>query len=188
MNCASPSAVDAGDRDLIEWDDDMDPPPDNPYLNHWLEAALRMMLVLAAHRGLAGIAWLPGALHAERFPWANADGLKTFYDRIVPAAVAKLAASWGASPDAAQFSTLSRRFGVGRQAGKAGWWVFDLASGKAVGEAFSDYATAEVFRRSGEVDVVERVGALYLSDDMRDDIRQNGLPCLGAVGKRLRGA
>ncbi len=176
--------VDAEDRDVIEWDDDMDPPPDNPYLNHWLEAALRMMLLLAANQGFAGIAWLPGKLHAERFPWANAEGLKTFYDRLVPAAVEKLAKSWGAQMNAAQFSTLSRHFLVRMLADKTTWQVMSLDSGKVVGENFANYAAAEAFRRSMEDSVLERVSALYLSDEMRDDIRDNGLPCLGAVGKR----
>jgi hypothetical protein len=176
--------ADADDRDLIEWDDDMDPPPDNPYLNHWLEAALRMMLLLAANQGFAGIAWLPGTLHAERFPWANAEGLKAFYDRIVPAAVEKLAKSWGARLDAAQFSTLSRHFSVQNLTMTAIWQVVSLDSGKVVGEDFASYAAAEAFRRSREDSVVERITALYLSDEMRDDIRGNGLPYLGAVGKR----
>ncbi|MCX7167847.1 MAG: hypothetical protein NTV11_16440 [Rhodocyclales bacterium] len=177
--------VDAEDRSLIEWDDDMDPPPDNPYLNHWLEAALRMMLLLAANQGFAGIAWLPGTLHAERFPWANAEGLKAFYDRIVPAAVEKLAKSWGARLDAAQFSTLSRHFYVRNLAKTAIWQVVSLDSDKVVGEDFASYAAVEAFRRSMEDSVVERVTALYLSDEMRDDIRENGLPYLGAVGRRL---
>lgn len=171
-------------RDLAEWDDDMNPPPDNPYLNHWLEAALRMMLLLAANQGFAGIAWLPGTLHAERFPWANAEGLKTFYDRIVPAAVEKLAKSWGAQLDAAQFSTLSRHYRVRMLADKTTWQVVRLDSGKVVGEDFDSFAAAEAFRRSMEDSVSERVTALYLSDEMRDDIQDNGLPYLGAVGKR----
>lgn len=176
--------VDADNRDIIVWDDDMDPPPDNPYLNHWLEAALRMMLLLAANQGFAGIAWLPGALHAERFPWANAEGLKTFYDCIVPAAVEKLAKSWGARLDAAQLSTLSRHFSVRKLAAKATWQVLNLASKKVVGENFSDYAAAEAFRRSIEDSILESVTALYLSEEIRDDIRENGLPYLGAVGMR----
>lgn len=176
--------AEAEDRDLIEWDDDMDPPPDNPYLNHWLEAALRMMLLLAANQGFAGIAWLPGTMHAERFPWANADGLKAFYDRIVPAAVEKLAKSWGARLEAAQFSTLSRHFFVRNRPKTAIWQIVSLDSGKVVGEEFASYETAEACRRSMEDSVTERVTALYLSDEMRDDIRKNGLPCLGAVGTR----
>ena len=89
----------------------MDPPPANPYLNHWLEAALRMMmLLLAAQRGYAG---------------------------------------------------------------------------KVVGEDFASDAAAEAFRRSMEDSVLETASALYLSDEMRNDIRDNGLPYLGAVGRRL---
>jgi hypothetical protein len=176
--------ADAEERDLIEWDEDMDPPPDSPYLNHWLEAALRMMLLLAANHGFAGIAWLPGTLHAERFPWANSDGLKTFYDRLVPAAVEKLAKSWGAQLDSAQFSTLSRQFDVRKLNGKAEWQVFNVTSRKVVGENFTTYEAAEAFRRLREDAVVENVPALYLSDEMRSDIRQNGLPYLGAVGMR----
>ena len=49
---------------------------------------------------------------------------------------------------------------------------------------FASFAAAEAFRRSMEDSVVERVTALYLSDEMRDDIRDTGLPYLGAVGKR----
>ncbi len=177
--------VDAADPDFIEWDEDLEPPPLNPYLNHWLEAALRMMLLLAANQGFAGIAWLPGTLHAERFPWANAEGLKAFYDRIVPAAVEKLAKSWGMRLDAAQFSTLSRHFRVRKPTEKAIWQVLSLDSGKIVGEEFANYDAAEAFRRSMEDAVLERVTALYLSDEMRDDIREHGLPYLGAVGKRL---
>ena len=174
----------AGDRDPIGWDDDMEAPPENPYLNHWLDAALRMMLLLAANQGFAGIAWLPGTLHAERFPWANAEGLKSFYDRIVPVAVQKLAKSWGARLEAVQFSTLSRHFDLRKLAGEAGWQVFNVASRKIVGEKFTTYAAAEAFRRSNEDAVMESVPALYLSNQMRIDIRDNGLPYLGAVGTR----
>lgn len=176
--------VEAEDRDLIAWDDDMEPPPDNPYLNHWLEAALRMMLALAADQGFAGIAWLPGTLHAERFPWANAQGLKTFYDNIVPAAAEKLAKSWGARLKTAQFPTLSRNFATHKRSAKTTWQVTSVDSGAVIGDNFASYAEAEAFRRSIEVSVLEQVAALFLSDEMRDDIREDGLPCLGAVGKR----
>jgi hypothetical protein len=183
----------AGDRDpledpdgeTIQWDDDMAPPPLNPYLNHWLAAALRMMLLYAANQGFAGLAWLPGRLHAERFPWANADGLSTFYDRIVPAAMGKLAASWGAHLDTTRFSTMSRRFAVRKVPGNEKWVVFNLDSGHVVGDEFPGQDQAEACRRSKEVPVSEDVTALYLTDEMRTDIQANGLPCLGAVGKRL---
>ena len=176
--------MDDDDIDLIEWDDDMDPPPFNPYRNHWLEAALRMMLLLAANKGFAGIAWLPGKLHAERFPWADADGLTMFYDRIVLAAVEKLAKSWGMQLSAAQFPTLSRHFRVRKVAGTGKWRVLNLASGQIVSDEFSNQYQAEAFRRSKENPVMETVPALYVPDEMRADILKYGLPYLGAVGKR----
>lgn len=180
--------ADDADRDMIEWDDDLDPPPFNPYLNHWLEAALRMMLLLVAHQDFAGIAWLPGKFHAERFYWANAgDGLKTFYDRIVPAAVEKLGRSWGARLNEAQFKTLSRRYGVRQVAGKK-WQVMNLGSGLAVGEDFADQDKADAYCRSQEVSVWECVTALYMTDEMRADILNDGLPYIGAVGKPTKPA
>ena len=53
-------------------------------------------------------------------------------------------------------------------------------------EAARDYEMAEAFRRSKEVSVLENVPALYLTTEMQTDIRDNGLPYLGSVGKRLR--
>jgi hypothetical protein len=176
--------ADDSEGDMIQWDDDMTPPPMNPYLNHWLAAALRMMLLYAADRGFAGIAWLPGRLHAERFPWANAEGLNTFYDCIVPAAVEKLAKSWGAKLDAAHIPTFSRRFAVRKLTGTPKWVVFKVDSGRTVGEEFSEQNKAEAFRRSKEVPVLESVTILYIAETMRSDLKAIGLPCLGAVGKR----
>ncbi|WP_422902007.1 hypothetical protein [Propionivibrio sp.] len=164
--------------------DDIDQPPFNPYQNHWLDAALRMMLLLAAHKGLAGIAWLPGQVHAERFHWANAHGLKVFYDQIVPSAVEKLAKSWGATLGEAQFATLSRCFGVRRLTGSGNWRVMNLDSRQLIADEFPDFDSAEAFRRSKETHVFETVACLSLSHEMRSDILENGLPYLGAVGKR----
>lgn len=168
----------------IEWDDDVEPPPDNPYLNHWLDAALRMMLLLAADRGFSGISWLPGKLHAERFPWANADGLATFYDRIVPSAMGKLAKSSNSQVGIAQFATLSRRYRVQKVPKKAAWRVLNLKSGETGGDEFGNVDTAEKFRRSMEISVLEDVGTLHLTHAMRADILETGLPCLGSIGKR----
>ena len=168
--------------DCITWDDDL---PLNPYQTQWLEAALRMMLVLAADLGVAGVAWLPGRLHAERFPWANADGLKAFYDRIVPTAVAKLAKSWGAKVDTAAFPTLGCRHQVRKWRETGKWRVWSLDTGLSVSEDCPDWNYAEALRKIMESPVLEEVPSLYLTDEMRTDIRENGLPYLGAIGLRL---
>ena len=167
----------------IEWDD-VDLPPNNPYLNHWLDAALRMMLLLASHRGVSGISWLPGKLHAERFPRANAAGLAIFYDRIVPTAMEKLAKSWGAQVVTAQFSTLSRHYCVQKVPKKTAWQVLNRESGEMIGDEFGDVDAADRFCQSLEKPVLENVETLHLTQAMRADILENGLPCLGAIGKR----
>ena len=71
-------------------------------------------------------------------------------------------------------------------AGENKWHVLNMASGKIVSDPFSDHDTAEAFRQSKEVTVLESVPALYLTTEMQADIRDNGLPYLGSVGKRLR--
>ncbi len=164
--------------------DRIDMPPLNPYLNHWLDAALRMMLLLAVQRGYAGIAWLPGRLHAERFPEADAKGLEVFYDQIVPKAVAKLGKTWGGTCGETQFWTLSRRFDVVRVSRPDRWQVFNVDSGRVVGEGFSDFGRAEEFRRSVEKQVLEVAPCLSISHDMRADIHDDGLPHLGGIGLR----
>jgi len=180
-------ATDLGDA-MLDWDEFIDPPPFNPYQNHWLDVALRMMLLLAGNQGVAGIAWLPGKFHAERFPSAKADGLKAFYDQIVPAAVAKLGRSWGLQLAETQFSTLSRDFQIRKVADSQRWAVINLESGHVEDEQFSAWGEAEEFRKAKEVTVLENVTALYLSDEVRADIGKHGLPQLGALGKRLRPA
>ncbi len=168
----------------VEWDENIETPPDNPYLNHWLDATLRMMLLLAAQRGFSGVAWLPGKLHAERFPWANANGLAAFYDRIVPAAVEKLAKSWGVQLDVAEFATLSRRYRVIPHSRSNTWRVAHRVTMESVGDAFTDLDAADEYCQSLEVPVLEEVSTLHLTDAMRADILENSLPYLGAVGKR----
>lgn len=175
------------EEDMIDWDE-LDAPPRNPYLNHWLDAALRMMLILAAKRELSGIAWLPGSVHAERFPWANKDGLEAFYDFIVPGAVEKLGRSWGAALNEYSFSTLSRKFKLRWVAKGSKWEVISVQTGQLIGDSFSDRQEAEAFRRSIESQVWESVSSLTLVDEIRKDVVEYGLPRLGAIGNRMANA
>lgn len=165
-----------------------DPPPDNPYLNHWLDASLRFMALLATRHNLDGLAWLPGPLHAERFPWANAEGLVAFYDRIVPAAVGRFAKAWGLGLDSTQFETLSRQYLVRQLRDGSGWYVENIGTGQRVGVEHPDFVAAEAARRALEVPVLETVPALFLSPDMRADILAQGLPVLGTISKRVQNA
>lgn len=171
---------------IDDYIDMIEMPPMNPYLNHWLDAALRMMLLLAVQQGYAGIAWLPGRLHAERFPEADAKGLEAFYDQIVPKAVRNIAKVWSVTLGEMRFSTLSRCFDVTMVSRPDRWRVFCVDSGRVAGDNFPDFEKAEEFRRSIETQVLEVAPCLMISPDMRADIQDDGLPCLGAIERQMR--
>ena len=169
-----------GDSDEAE----EEPPPDNPFRYHWVEAALRMMLLLAANRGFKAIAWLPGWIHAERFPWANAAGLEGFYDELLPKAVAKLGKSWGANIIEATIPTLTRNFVVREAKGRKGYLVVEKATCREIDHFFSSLSEADYCRLALEVPTSEQVPSLLISEAMRADLVANGLPCLGSIGRR----
>ena len=164
---------------------DLDIPPVNPYLHHWLDAAVRMMILLAGKKGYHGIAWLPGRLHAERFPKAVASGLETFYDRIVLKAVEKLGRSWGKHVERRQITTRTRRYRSIYSSTDQRWWVIEEATQRVV-EKFDDAARAKKHRASLETLTKEDIFVLLIDNGMRNDLKLNGLPRIGSVGHRTR--
>ena len=156
-------------------------PPMNPYLNHWLDAALRMMLVLAVRRGCTGIAWAPGHVHASRFPAENDEGLKDFYDRIVLKAVERLIGPWGGSVGETQIETLYERYEVcARSIGE--WQIVDLVTEVPVGEPFHSRTAAENARQKMETHTLLTVPCALIPEGMWKSVRALGLPQLGAIG------
>lgn len=162
-------------------------PPDNPYRYHWLEAALRIMLLLAATRGLNGISWLPGSMHAERFSWANAEGLEGFYDDLVPKAVTKLAKSWDAELGEISISTLSRDFGIERINGTTLYRIFEKSTKQRLDQKFENLTEAHAYKNLLEKPIEETLPALIIIEVMHSDLIEKGLPSLGAVGSRIAG-
>lgn len=159
-------------------------PPANPYEHHWLDAALRMMLLVVADKGLDGIGWLPGKLHAERFPWAKAEGLVSFYDQIVAMAVAKLAKPWDAALNQAEFGSYSRNYRVGKKTQSGPWRIFKSDSNTVLDQEFEKYSDAEVERLLMENHVLEVIPVFLLPEKIKRDVIEKGLPMLGAIGKR----
>lgn len=171
---------------LINDDDDVeeDAPPDNPFRYHWVDAALRMMLLLAANRRFKAIAWVPGWIHAERFPWANAAGLEGFYDQLLPKTISKLGKSWGANISRVTIPTYTRNFIVREAKGNKGYLVVEKTTGREIDHCFSSISEADECRLTLETPTTEPVPALLISEAMRTDLMANGLPCLGSIGHR----
>ena len=165
-----------------ELDDDpsRDLPPPNPYRHHWVEAALRLMVLLAANKGFDALAWLPGELQAERFPWANETGLTMFYNQVVPTAVKKLAKVWGATVDSVEIETTAREYAVDWNRHSGRWQLQHVSSLQWRDETFDSPETAEAFRATLERPAQEAVPCLVISPAMRADLIRKGLPRLGA--------
>ena len=161
-----------------------DPPPPNPYQRHWVELGLRVMLLLAAERDFDGLGWLPGDLHAERFPGADAYGLTMFYNQVVPTAVRKLAKSWGASVGTTAIDTSTREHAVEKCERGDRWQIRHRPSGRLAPETFDAPEKAALLRDALEKPSEEIVPCLFISPEMRVDLMKNGLPRLGATSKR----
>lgn len=79
--------------------------PDAPFKTTWPDLILKRMIRYAAENGYDSIAWTPGELHptnpknlgerGEKAEQAN-EGMKEFYDKILPATVNKLVKKYGA--------------------------------------------------------------------------------------------
>jgi Ni2+-binding GTPase involved in maturation of urease and hydrogenase len=144
-----------------------------------------MMLLLAARRGKNAIAWLPGRLHAERFSWANADGLKGFYDDLVPKTVKKLAKSWNTQIIKIQIPTTTRSFVVKKIKGSESYEIIEKSTGRKIDHTFDNLADAHACKNMLEQPAQENLLGLLISDEMRTDLIKKGLPCLGAIGSRV---
>lgn len=158
------------------------PPPDNPYRSQWLETSLKAMLTLAARRRVSGIAWLPGKVHAQRFPWANAEGLTGFYDDVVRKTVAKLGKAWGLHlvttrifPHESNLKILNASNGT--------YGILQNTPLKILARQLATLQAAEAIVAELE-EQTEEVLMLPLPDAAKADIRKNGLPLLGSIGRR----
>lgn len=70
--------------------------PDAPFEKNWHELAFKRMLRLAAEEGFDKVAWATGEQQAQRYALSNGEGMKSFYDKMIPSFVSKYTKKWGA--------------------------------------------------------------------------------------------
>lgn len=172
------------DIELGKADQEMqdNPPPENPYRFQWLETALRAMLTIAARQPVSGVAWLPGKVHVQRFPWADGDGLTGFYDVVVRKAMAKLGKVWGLQLRKTLIFPHENNL-VLLRADNGSFAVYQKSPLKVMASRLATLKEAEAI--VAELDEqTEEVLMLELTDECKADIRQHGLPLFGSVGKR----
>lgn len=158
------------------------PPPENPYRFQWLETALKAMLTMAARHSVSGVAWLPGKVHAQRFPWADGDGLIGFYDIVVRKAMAKLGRAWGLQLRKTLIFPHENNL-VLLRADNGSFAVYQKSPLKLMASRLATLKEAEAIVAELE-EQTEEVLMLELTEECKADIRQNGLPLLGSIGRR----
>ncbi len=159
------------------------PPPENPYRTHWLETSLRAMLTLAARHPVSGIAWLPGKVHAQRFPWANGEGLAGFYDDVVKKAISKIGKPWGLQLQTTLIFPHEDSL-VLLRADNGTFAIYQKSPLKRIASRLPTLQEAESIVAELQ-EQTEEVPMLHLSEACKADIRENGLPFLGSIGRRL---
>ena len=169
--------LDKADQEQLD-----NPPPENPYRNQWLETSLKAMLTLAARHQVSGIAWLPGKVHAQRFPWANAEGLDGTYDDVVRKAFAKLGKAWGLELQTTQIFPHENNL-VLIKAESGTFAIYQKTPLKVVSSRLATLQEAEAIMAELQ-EQTEVVPILYMPEACRADIRNNGLPLLGSIGTR----
>lgn len=70
--------------------------PEAPFEKNWHELAFKRMLRLAAEEGFDKVAWATGEQQAQRYALSNGEGMKSFYDKMIPSFVSKYTKKWGA--------------------------------------------------------------------------------------------
>ena len=77
------------------WELKRHPIPSAPFEKNWHELAMKRMLRYAAENGFDKVAWTTGEQQSERYN-IGGEGMKGFYDNMLPAFVNKYGKKWGA--------------------------------------------------------------------------------------------
>lgn len=130
-----------------------------------------------------GIAWLPGKVHARRFPWANAEGLVGFYDDVVRNAIAKLGKSWDLRMKTTRIYPHENNLNI-VQASDGTYSIYQRTPRKNMASQIASRGQAESIVVELE-EQTEEVPMLVLTELCKADIRANGLPMMGSIGRRI---
>jgi hypothetical protein len=110
--------------------------------------------------------------------------LSGFYDELFPKAIRKLSKSWGATITEVSIPTQTRKYFIRTAKGQNGYLIVEKGTNREIEHCFPSIHEADEYRLTLEKPTTEQVPALLISEAMRADLIANGLPCLGAVGRR----
>ena len=147
-----------------------------PFKQEWPVLAVKLMLIHASQNGYAGIAWSMGDIQEMRYQ-RYLQSIKQYYDRKIPKALNQLVKPFNCKVETAYINTRDPWLNLEKKQEK--WRVAD-GQGKFKTRARynnRDEAMAVVERHCRAIAL--EVPALFISDDLRRQISENGLPLYG---------
>jgi len=147
-----------------------------PFKQEWSVLAAKLMLIQASQNGYAGIAWSMGNIQELRYQ-RYLKSIKQYYDSKIPRALNRLIKPFNCKVENTQIRTREPWLNLEKQQEK--WRVAD-ARGKFKTRAKynnRDEAMAVVERHCRAIEL--DVPAVFISDDLRRQILEKGLPLYG---------
>ena len=147
-----------------------------PFKQEWSVLAVKLMLIQASQNGYAGIAWSMGNIQEMRYQ-RYLKAIKKYYDSTIPKALNRLVKPFNCKVEITHINTREPWLNIEKQQQK--WRVAD-GQGKFKTRAKynnRDEAMAVIERHCRAIDL--EVPALFISDDLRRQIAEKGLPLYG---------
>jgi len=149
-----------------------------PFKLEWPVLAVKLMLIHASQSGFSGIAWTMGDIHETRY-MKHLKPVKQHYDKEIPKALNRLCKAFNSHVETTVINTRDPWLNLEKTQDK--WRVFD-GQGKFRTRAkynSRDDAMAVMARHSRVIDL--RVPVLFISDSLRRQISEKGLPLFGTT-------
>jgi hypothetical protein len=147
-----------------------------PFKQEWLVLAVKLMLIQASQNGYAGIAWPMGSIQEMRYR-RYLQPIRQYYDKEIPKALNRLGKTFGCKVETTQIDTREPWLNLEKAEDK--WRVAD-GHGKFKTRAkydSRDDAMAVMARHCRAIEL--EVPVLFISEDLRRQIAESGLPLYG---------
>jgi hypothetical protein len=149
---------------------------DAPFKQDWPVLAAKLMLIHASQNGFDGIAWSPGNVQEMRYH-CQLQSIKHYYDKKIPDALTKLVKDLNCQVTDTKIKTRDPWLNVEKKHDK--WRVADgLGKFKTKAKYNNRDEAMMVIARHCRVIGLD-VSVLLISDELRRQVSENGLPLFG---------
>jgi hypothetical protein len=147
-----------------------------PFKKEWPLLAAKLMLIQASQNGFTGIAWTKGKVQENRY-MRHLPPIKQYYDATIPRALNCLAKPFNCQVETTYINTRDTWLNLEKKQDK--WRVADHHGKFKTKAKYNnrDEAMAVITRHCRVIEL--QVHALFISDALRQQISEKGLPLFG---------